>query len=127
MSQTKLRNRASKILSDVKSLIFRKYPTEYHKKAWSSFEKICMYRSNLGQIEKLFNSLLLIVLGKANFQRAEDYIVDQTDEDLESMKVSLAIFPYAKWIYIIFTIGRLVLILLSIKNLRICKIYFYYE
>ena len=41
--------------------------------------------------------------------------------------ISESIFQYAKWITIVFTVGRLILILISIKHLRICKIYFYYE
>ena len=85
-----------------------------------------MYRSNLGQIEKLVNSLLLMALGKANFQRAEEYLTENATED-NSRDMSAAIFPYAKWITIVFTIGRLILILISVKHLRICKIYFYYE
>lgn len=36
-------------------------------------------------------------------------------------------FPLAKWTWILFTAGRLILILISIKKLRVCKIYFYYE
>lgn len=36
-------------------------------------------------------------------------------------------FPFAKWIWLTFTFGRLVLILISIKKLQVCKVYFYYE
>ena len=126
MNRQTLRTKAVKLKNEVKKLIFRKYPTEYHKRAWHQFEKICMYRSTLGQIEKLLNSLLLMALGKANFQRAEEYLAENEAEDNTS-DMSASIFPYAKWITIVFTIGRLILILISIKHLRICKIYFYYE
>ena len=43
------------------------------------------------------------------------------------MSASNQIMPYLKWIYITLTLGRLVLLLLSIKNPRISKTYFYYE
>ena len=38
-----------------------------------------------------------------------------------------AIFPYAKWIIICMTFGRLIFMLISIKHLSVCKVYFYYE
>ena len=67
-----------------------------------------------------------MALGKANFQRAEEYLAENKVED-NTRDMSASIFLYAKWITIVFTIGRLILILISIKHLRICKIYFYYE
>ena len=67
-----------------------------------------------------------MALGKANFQRAEEYLAESAAED-NTRELSAAIFPYVKWITIVFTIGRLILILISVKHLRICKIYFYYE
>ena len=80
--KNRLSNKARKLFKELRDLIFRKYPTEYHREAWSSFEKICMYRSNLGQIEKLINSLLLIAFGKANFYRAEEFILENSEESL---------------------------------------------
>ena len=114
-------------MQELKKLILRRYPTEYHKKAWGSFEKICMLRSTLGLIKKLVGSLFLMLLGKADFQRAELYIASASEDELEVMVVSKQIMPYLKWIYITLTLGRFVLLLLSIKNLRISKTYFYYE
>ena len=44
--------------------------------------------------------------------------------DLELVK---AILPMAQWATIMFTISRVILLLISIKNIRVCKMYFYFE
>lgn len=36
-------------------------------------------------------------------------------------------FPLAKWVTIVFNVGRLALILISQKNIKVCRMYFLYE
>ena len=36
-------------------------------------------------------------------------------------------FPYAKWVFVIGTIGRLLLVFISLRKPSICKSYFYYD
>ena len=38
-----------------------------------------------------------------------------------------AIYPYAKIAMLIFTLGRVILLLVSIKQLSVCRYYLYYE
>ena len=44
--------------------------------------------------------------------------------DLELVK---AILPMARIAMIIFTMSRVILLLISIKNIKVCKVFFYYE
>ena len=38
-----------------------------------------------------------------------------------------AMFPYAKWIFLVGTIGRLLLVLISVRKPMICKSYLFYD
>ena len=51
----------------------------------------------------------------------------ERNEDKYNESFTDSTFQYAKFIYITFTLGRIILVLISIKNLRVCKLYFYYE
>ena len=82
------------------------------------------YRSNACQLFHIFHWTLFLAIGRANFAESAKYMEEGGDFDKE---VAEAIFPVAKWAHIIGTLGRIVLLAVSYKKPRICRMYFFYE
>lgn len=102
----------------------RNLPSDEHKKAWSEFERILMYRANVAFLSKVLFFLIWSGFGNANFQQSEEYI----DEDgSHNQNLISDTFVYLKWAMIVMTFGRLILIFISLKNLNVCKLYIYYQ
>ena len=71
-----------------------------------------------------FFHIMTVINGKAITQKWEKYIEDGgvCDEEL-----TRAIAPYIKWIMITMTIGRFLMVILSMWYPRITRIYIYYH
>ena len=94
-------------------------------KSWNRFENtVLYYRSNACQLFHIFHWTLFLAIGRANFAESAKYIEEGGDFDKE---VAEAIFPIAKWAHIIGTLGRIVLLAISYKKPRVCRMYFFYE
>ena len=66
-----------------------------------------------------------MLMNKASFQVIKNFIDDE--DTIYKQETIEAIYPYIQPIMIIHTLGRVILMLISFKYLRICKTYFYYE
>ena len=51
----------------------------------------------------------------------------EDDSPLINITLSKDFYPYAVWALIISILGRAILILISLKKLSICKVYFHYN
>ena len=74
---------------------------------------------------RLFHNVFFLLGDKLQTVKAEKFI-ESNNQDLNTDLVK-QVFPYAKWALISTIVGRLILILISLKMLKITKIYFYYE
>ena len=82
------------------------------------------YRANICFISKLVFTSVFIFLGQANWQQSKKYI-EKGGEHNEAFVGQ--IFNIVQYTLISMTIGRLLLMLISLKNLAICKTYIYYQ
>ena len=55
-------------LAQLRDLLLRKFPSVYHRRVWSEYERVLMYRSNLYQMSKFLLEILLWSLGKTSFE-----------------------------------------------------------
>ena len=63
-------------------------------------------------------------IGKANYQISKEYF-EENREQMENPGIIEAMYPFLKWAIIGINMLRIILILLSVKDLRLCKSYFY--
>ena len=64
-----------------------------------------------------------MIIGQANWQQSSKFIDKNGTHNEELVS---KIFPFVQWTMIFMTFGRLVLMLISYKNLAVCKSYIYY-
>ena len=83
-----------------------------------------MYRSNVCFVSKLVFTSLFMILGKSNWQQSQEFIDNEGEHNTD---VVSKIFPIVKYAMIAMTVGRLVLMLISYKNLKVCQSYIYYQ
>ena len=103
----------------------RKMPdTPYHKKAWQEYEFTLMYRSNLAQISHLVYFVFFACTGGESFQYSEKIREEWNPENIELIS---NVHAYATVAVLIHAFGRIILLLISTKNLNITRYYFYYE
>jgi len=58
-----------------------------------------------------------MLLGKSNWQQSQEFIDNEGEYNTD---VVSKIFPIVKYAMIAMTVGRLVLMLISYKNLKVC-------
>ena len=102
-----------------------KFPSEYHQEKWKDYEKILMYRANLSMISRFCLDFSFLLLGKLQSVQTEKFI-ESNSPDLNTTLVS-DMFPYAKWALIMTIFGRVILMLISLKKLKVTKTYFYFN
>ena len=109
----------------LKDIVTRKMPdTPYHKKAWQEYEFTLMYRSNLAQISHLVYFVFFACTGGESFQYSEKIREEWNPENIELIS---NVHAYATVAVLIHAFGRIILLLISTKNLNITRYYFYYE
>ena len=114
-----------KYYGTLKDIMLRKMlDTEYHKRAWSEYEVMLMYRANLTQFSHIAYFVFFASMGGESFQHSEK-IRDEWDP--ERADLIEAVHPYATLAAVAFWFGRVILLLISIKKLSITRVYFYYE
>ena len=69
-------------------------------------------------------NLIYMGIGKANYQVSKEYF-EENREQMENPGCYEAIYPFLKWGIIGINMLRIILILLSVKDFRLCKTYFY--
>ena len=116
------------MLSHIKDLFLRRFATEHHKRAWIPYEKILLYRSNFMQICHTIYYTLLILTGTSAFQQAGKVM----DGDMEitidyDREFAEKAYPYATSVVILVHVTKYILVIASIKNLNVCKSYFYLQ
>ena len=112
-------------LSECKNMLKSKLPSEQHELYWQDYEKLLCYRSNFGQIQRLFFNLVQLFMGRLPFVKTQELL--QTDTQNLNTSLSEELLPYAKWALIAAIFGRVILLLISMKRLSICKVHIYYE
>ena len=78
----------------------------------------------MAQISHLTYFVLFTIMGSENFQQSEEIMDEWNPKKADLIE---EVRPYAKTAYFLFTLGRLILMLISIKKLSITRLYFYYE
>ena len=111
-------------IAKLKEIYNRALPSIEHQIAWKHYEIILHYRANVCFISKLLFTGIFIVLGQANWQQSQKFMA-KSDEYNESFVQQ--VFPIVKWALITMTIGRLLLLLISLKNIQVCRTYLYYQ
>ena len=115
-------------LSAFKTIVLRQHKSREHEKSWKKFENtILYYRSNAFQFFILCQTIVFHCISRSNFEKAEVLLEDQTRNHFFNVSFAREILPYAKWAYIIGTIGRVFLLAISYKKPQICKTYLFYE
>ena len=69
-------------------------------------------------------NLIGMIIGKANYQVSKEYF-EENRELMENPGMIEAMYPFLKWGIIGINMSRIILILLSVKDLRLCKTYLY--
>ena len=73
----------------------------------------------------MFLWIVALALGKSNFDESDEYILE-TEEKYDH-DLAQSILPYVKWAYIIITIIRVALFVISYKKPKVCRLYLYFE
>ena len=113
-------------------LTLKSPPTNaYSKNSKEEYNRILMYRANLSQLSRLIFGVIQLGMGESNFDRSEIYRQNSVENPqtpgLGYLDLVRDIHPYARVIMYTFTVGRFILLLISMKHLSICKLYIYYE
>ena len=69
--------------------------------------------------------MITFATGASPQDKTEKLIED--DSPLINTALCEAVLQYANWALIVLVLGRVILILISLKKLSVCKVYFYYN
>ena len=114
---TKVRNFCLPIFESIaklKGIYKRDLPSVEHQVAWKHYEMLLHYRANVCFISKLLFTSIFILLGQANWQQSQKFMEESDDYNETFVQ---QVFPIVKWALITMTIGRLLLLLISLKNI----------
>ena len=70
-------------------------------------------------------SLSNLIFGSLNYQETERFIEEYGGP--ENVELTKEVLPYARTAYNLFLLGRVILLLISLKYPKLSKIFFYYE
>ena len=101
-----------------------KLHSEQEKSAWKRYLNVLEYRSLVCHIGRAMLQIGYAFQGNINWHETEKYIEEGGPPNVELAK---RVFPYARIAMITILILRVVLILLSMKWMRITRCYFYFE
>ena len=119
------KQRIAKWLNHCKDLLRKKLPSAEHENYYRDYDKILCYRSNISQFIRIIFNMFAFATGSVASDKTEELIVDGSP--LINTSLCEVVFQYAKWASIVLVFGRVVLILISLKKLSVCKVYFYYN
>ena len=89
---------------ELKGLVKLKLKTKYHEKAWKSFEKILIYRSNAGLFCVLLIHIILSIYDKET-HKISRRMMDQEDPPIHfNREVAEALYPVVDNAYYIYMI-----------------------
>ena len=113
-------------LKQIKRIFKRNLISERHRKAWEKFEnEILYYRSNAIFLFHIVHFLLTSISDESIYSQSEKYL--SSDKSQFDTYNAIQFHPYVKMAFIIGNFMRIFLIIASIKQPKICKIYFHYE
>ena len=118
-------DKISKLWRKLRVLWKREQFKETDKHLWMEFEWVLKQRANIAMIGSFIYEMSCMLLGIYAFQLSPEYMEDQ-DKPCNRQVVQ-AILPFARWILILTNIGRIPLMVVSIKKPDVCKYYLYYE
>ena len=101
--------------------------TEYHKRAWKSYEKALNYRSILYIFSLTFMRLISCYSGTAEHKISYKLIKSEKAQRIFNTELSETIYPYVEFFWYFNFVLQAVLIPLAIKKHSICKLFFYME
>lgn len=107
-------------------LMKRTMLSDEHRSLWLNFETILIYRSNIAFMIYTLQAVLYTFFKLSSWQQSQNYI-DSGELDTESEAVAEKIYPFIKWAQISLEIGRVVLVLVSLKKPQVVKYYLYYQ
>ena len=115
----------SKLCRQLRVLWKRENGQETHKHLWMEFEWALKQRANLAMIGNFIKEMSCMLLGVYAFQLTPEYMED--NDNPCNREVVQTILPFATWILIVMNLGRIPLMLASLKKPDVCKYYLYYE
>ena len=119
------KQRIASLLKHCKDLFKKKLPSEQHELYWWDYDKIMCYRSNIAQFSRLLFNIYQFSSGVQASEKT--YRMIENHSPIMNIQNCEEVLPYAKWALVIVNLGRAILILISLKRLSICKVYFYYN
>ena len=109
------------------ALVNLKMKTKYHEKAWKSYEKIMMYRSNAGLFCVLLIHIILSIYDK-EMHKISRRMMDSDDPPIHfNRDIAEAIYPVVDNTFTIYMAVQTLLLIISYKRPSVCKYYFYIE
>lgn len=117
-------NTVKSFWQDVRQVLQKQLPTKEHEDAWKLFERALAIRCNITFVSKVVYMIVMVGIGRANFQTSSNYI-DAGEEHNEALVESS--FNFLKIVLIVMSLGRIPLIAISFKYSGICRFYFYYQ
>ena len=112
----KVCNGVRRLFSSVKALMLLKMKTEYHKRAWKSFEKILLYRTITGTIGYLMFQSLLLFNGAAYYQLARKMLDEENPPVSFNRDLAETIYPFVMYTEIAHLVLMTILLLISFKK-----------
>ena len=107
-------------MQSVRFALFGTLPTKSHQKAWQSFEKILVYRSNVFLIQVFLVLCLKYLTGDTVFDLYEKQVREGKPHNKEFADATL---PYIKVTESIFLVTLPVLLLLNLLSDKVCRLY----
>ena len=114
--------------SRVRSLLRREFSSKSHEKAWANFEQLLMYRTKGAFIMRVLIDYTFFFLGDSRVQNSEKYVLEGADQETFPYNKDFtdATFTYFKYLYIVMSFGRVIILFLSIKYQKVTKVIGYY-
>ena len=120
-----LRNQVCKIVCQFQDIMFKKIPnTMSHQKAWDCYQQILMYRANLAQISRIIYFAFFAFRNQESIQQS---LTDREESNPQDSQLIKDVYHYMNFAIYVIELGRIILIVISIKKLHVTRFYFYYE
>ena len=118
-------NSIKQVCMNMKSLIFLKMHTEYHKKAWQSFEKVLVYRCILFTFFSTSFKSILCITGTSIHQISYKQVKNGEMKENFNKELFETLYPYVEFLIYFFIALNTILICAAMKKHSICKSFFF--
>ena len=99
--------------------------SESHRQKWQDYDKVLMYRSNFSMVARLTSDLLVFFFGSQHHDQTEIFL--EKGGPPSNADLANKIFNVAKSMALALIFTRILLLAISFRKLKVCKIYYYYE